>query len=122
MNQIHAENQKLRERVEELEETVRQLREQLVPTDARICREWRLSRTQALIFLHLTSREVATKESIEAALYSDRAGDYPTSNVIGALIHGARKKLEPFGITIETVWGIGWSLKDRHQFLAGGDA
>ena len=122
MNHIQAENQKLRERVEELEETVRQLREQLVPLDPRVRKEWRLTKSQAHIFLHMTTRDVVTRDSINAALYSDRAGDYPHSNVIGAHIHGIRRKLEPFGIVIQTVNCIGWSLQDRHQFASGGEA
>lgn len=119
---VDAENRMPRGKIEDLEELIRQLREQLVPPSSKVMKEWMLSSTEARIFSHLTTREIATRESILAALYSDRAEDYPSSGIISVFIVRMRKKLKPFNVTIETVWGVGFSLKDRHQFVAGGDA
>lgn len=105
----------LRDRVATLEERVRQLEDALTPPWA-VPVEWRLTSAEARVFAHLMTREMATKESIMAALYSDRADDQIEPKIVDVFVCKIRKKLRPFGIQIDTVWGKGYALADRHQF------
>lgn len=69
----------------------------------------------------MMGRERMTREAIYTVLYG-ASHDQPGSNVISVYISRIRKKLEPFGVTIETSWRLGWSLsplmKDRLRALS----
>lgn len=105
----------LRDRIATLEERVRQLESILTPAWT-VPVEWGLTSQEARVFAHLMTRDMATKESIMAALYSDRADDQVEPKIVDVFICKMRKKLRPYGILIETVWGQGYALADRHQF------
>lgn len=101
--------------IDMLRERIRQLEDVLMPATARVRIEWRLTPSEARVFSHLTTREVATKQSIMLAIYSDRL-DEPEIKIVDVFICKMRKKLLPFGVVIETVWGIGYALKSRTDF------
>lgn len=105
----------LRDRVATLEERVRQLEDVLTPPWAPPV-EWRLTSAEARVFAHLMTRDMATKESIMAALYSDRADDHVEPKIVDVFVCKMRKKLRPYQIQIETVFGQGYALVDRPQF------
>lgn len=107
-----------RQEIEQLRERVRQLEDILAPPGTPIPLEWRLTGKEARVFAHLTTRDVATKESIMLALYSDRADEGPEMKIVDVFICKMRKKIEPFGVTINTVWGTGYSLANRADFHA----
>ena len=92
-----------------LRERIRQLEEALIPPlDFPVA--WGLTGAEARVFAHLKSRPVATKQSIMMALYSDRPGAEPEIKIVDVFICKLRKKLTPFGVVIETVWGRGYGL------------
>lgn len=103
--------------IEVLREKVRQLQDVVAPPDVVIPLEWRLTTNEARIFSHLTTREFATKQSIMAALYSDRADDDIEIKIVDVFVCKMRKKILPFGIEIETIWGQGYGLKNRSQYI-----
>lgn len=111
---------RLREENETLREQVLQLREVLgvkfvAPS------EWNLTRSETVIMGVLVHRELATPDAIMAALYGDRAGDTPDDQIISVFLHRMRRKLRPFGISIETAWGEGHLLNAeiRNRLKAG---
>lgn len=112
----------LQTRIDFLEERIRLLEEALAPSSIPIPAEWTLTSSEARVFAHLTTREMATKSSIMVALYSDKVDDEAAIKIVDVFVCKLRKKLKVFDIHIETVWGQGYSLRDRHQFIARGDA
>lgn len=106
------------EEIEVLREKVRQLEEALTPTNSTVEIEWLLTSREARVFAHLTTREMATKQSVMAALYSDRPDEEPEIKIVDVFICKMRKKLRPFGIVIDTVWGQGYSLRDYRNYQA----
>jgi two-component system cell cycle response regulator CtrA len=101
-----------------LRERVRQLEDALVPTDVIVPIEWRLTVHEARLFAFLTTRDLATKQAIMQALYSDRAGDEPEIKIVDVFVCKLRKKLKPFGVDVQTVWGHGYRLADRGNWRA----
>lgn len=100
--------------IEALRERVRQLEDVLVPVDVVVPIEWRLTSSEARLFAFLTTREIATKPAIMQALYSDRPDDDPEIKIVDVFICKLRRKIQRYGVEITTVWGRGYSLKDRH--------
>ncbi|RVE90101.1 helix-turn-helix domain-containing protein [Sinorhizobium meliloti] len=102
-----------------LRERVRQLEELLAPTTVPVPIEFGLTGSEARVFAHLATRDMATKQSVMLALYSDRADVEPETKIVDVFVCKMRKKLARFGVTIETVWGQGYRLLNRHEFCAG---
>ena len=115
----------LRERVEELEEEVRQLREQLhgqLPTTERVVQVRDMLgvlRGEVYVMLALLERSprVVTKEQLLStyAHYSQLVGggrdvidlDHRQMTV---RVHRLRKALRPHDVNIRTIWGTGYLL------------
>lgn len=102
--------------IETLRERVRQLEKELCPPTVVVPIEWRLTPLEARIFAFLTTREVASKQSIMLAMYSDRVDLEPEIKIVDVVICKIRKKLQRFGVEIVTHWGHGYGLRDRASF------
>ncbi|RUM06789.1 winged helix-turn-helix domain-containing protein [Rhizobium chutanense] len=98
-----------RDRIAFLEERVRQLEEALMPASVMAPIEYQLTANEARVFSHLASRDFGTKQSIMMALYSDRAEE-PEIKIVDVFVCKMRRKLKPFGVRIETIWGQGYRL------------
>lgn len=107
-----------RKRIDILQERIRQLEDVLSPADVPVQVEWGLTKSEARVFSHLTTRDQATKQSIMMAMYSDRIDVEPEIKIVDVFVCKMRKKLKPFGIEIITLWGAGYALKDREKFKA----
>ncbi|GAA4108667.1 helix-turn-helix domain-containing protein [Aminobacter aganoensis] len=103
-----------RREIETLQEQVRQLEEALAPPSVHIPVEWKLTNYEKRIYAFLTTRELASKSAIMQALYSNRS-DEPYDRVVDVFICRIRRKLKPFDLHIETVWGEGYTLVDRRK-------
>ena len=103
----------LREHIEELEETVRQLRELLIPS-VTFPAEIGLTATESkmLSFLLARSPNIVSKERIFQAIYFD-AQDAPVSKIIDVMLLRCRKKLAPYGVEIARSWGAGVGIESR---------
>jgi len=109
---IEAENELLRERVKQLEQEVGFRIE--VPLI------FGLTGSEARILGVLLKREVATKETLLLATTKDATGNLaPEIKIVDVFICKMRKKLTPFGIVIETVWGQGYRMLDDSKALVG---
>ena len=111
----------LRERIDELEETVRQLRDELVPQKFRLWfpREWKLTTKEALVlaFVMARSPEMAKRESVLTNCFGGVDDDPPDIKIVDVYIYKLRTKLKPLGIDIETVWGNGYAMSRRDADL-----
>jgi DNA-binding response OmpR family regulator len=101
---VERENDTLRERVAQLEAALVEAGGFLVPV------EWRLTPSEARVFCALLSRPLLTKDALMAALYHNLGRDEADQKIVDVFICKLRKKLKPFGIAIETVWGQGYYL------------
>ena len=101
---VEQENALLRERVASLEA--------ILMETAPLPIEWGLTAQEARVFGVLVKRELATKDAIMAALYSDKASsaEVAAEKIVDVFICKVRKKLKPFGVVITTVWGRGYAL------------
>lgn len=108
---LEAENQRLRDRVAQLEEVVG------FTIDLPIFLG--LTTHEARLFGALMKRPVWTKEQLLFALYSGRHDDeQPEIKIIDVYVCKARKKLARFGIQIETLWGQGYRLSPEMKAKA----
>lgn len=107
---IRRENAHLREKVAILEDALSGTR--LLPL------EWGLTGQESRVFGVLVNRELASKEAVMVSLYGDKP-DAAMEKIVDVYICKIRKKLKPFGIDIQTVWGRGWVLpreiRDRYR-------
>ena len=72
--------------------------------------EWGLTGAQTRVFGVLMARELATKDAIMAGVYRDVMAEEAQPKIVDVFICHIRRKLKPFGLTIETVWGRGYRL------------
>lgn len=100
----------LRDRVDELEEEVRQLREQLVPP-LEFPSAWRLTQSEAsvLAFLYARNPHAMSRERVLSAVWG-HCEDCPSEKIIDVVIGKMRMKLKHTGIVIDTRWGGGFAL------------
>lgn len=100
------------EKIEELEGQVRQLKKLLVPVFITPI-EWGLTRKQQALFSMLLTRDLVTRDMLDAAAI---AGASSTPNYGNVIIYQLRKKLKKFGIQVKSEWGVGWRLVDRKNW------
>lgn len=85
-----------------------------------------LTASEARIFGVLMSRDVATKDALMAALYSDQGATEADPKIVDVLVCKIRPKAKRHGIEIKTLWGTGYALpkasKDRVDALLQGEA
>jgi DNA-binding response OmpR family regulator len=108
----------LRERIEELEEEIRQLRADMVQTDATFMGV--LTRQQIALLNGIYNRKVANYQYIDQVMAANgnfnrcdaKDLEKPRSKVA---IHNLRKRLKPHGIEIKTWRGVGYYLDDENK-------
>jgi len=108
----------LREKVETLEEEIRQLREAMVKTDSTFAGI--LTRQQIAMLNGIYSRKIASYQYIDTVMSGDgnfNRGD--RSDLVKlrskVAIYNLRKRLDPLGIQITTWRGIGYYLDDNNK-------
>ena len=108
----------LRDRIAELEEEIRQLREDMVATDATFLHL--LSKNQVKLLMGIYSRKVAdyayldriTEQGDSYNRYTDINHESLRNRVS---IWKLRKKMREYGIEIKTWRGIGYYLDDKNK-------
>ncbi|QHJ78506.1 MAG: hypothetical protein [Bacteriophage sp.] len=98
-----------REKIDELEEQVRQLKKLLVPAFVTPI-EWHLTRKQQALFCMFLKRDLVTRDMLDAAAIT---GASITPNYGNVILYQLRKKLKKYGIQVKSEWGVGWRLVDR---------
>ena len=107
------------DRCEELAERVRQLEAELYNTSWEAPSEIGLTRMEARMVSAMVARDRTCTQAFLILATRDCAGtkaDYPDSNLIDAKICHIRRKLRPFGLSIETIWGVGFKLSPESRF------
>lgn len=116
---LEAENQRLRDQVTALQDALGQTEAFRTPA------EWRLTASEATVFASLYGRESCSKEQLMHALYEPGVDDEPNIKIVDVFICKLRKKLTPYGVAIETIWGRGYRMtaqtKARVQALIAAD-
>jgi two-component system cell cycle response regulator CtrA len=106
---------------DELRERVRQLESALADPTWHPPIEWGLTMSETKVMRALLSRPQVSKLGIMTALYGDRPDDDGgiEAKIVDVFIHKLRRKIAPFEITIETLWGVGYALAeaDRRYLL-----
>lgn len=110
--------QQLRERIEELEEEVRQLRAELVPNDTPLLNF--LSRNEMTLLMGIYRREIAnyayldkiTEQGDKYNRFTDIEHEHLRAKVS---IWKLRQKMRKHGIEIKTCRGIGYYLNDKNK-------
>lgn len=101
----------LQDRIDELEEENRQLREALCPSSdvVALMHLFGIRQHEAKILAVMLRHDVASNSAIDCALYGDRPGDWPDQNT--HKVHVCRiRKAVPDWARPQNVWGIGYRL------------
>lgn len=115
---LHRENEALKQRVEALEHLVDSLVQSIGGLTTALPNTWHLSLQEEVVFRLLYSRRrPVPRWELMDGLYGDN-GMRPGDKIIDVLICKMRKKLDPYGILIETVWGNGYQLTKDARLLA----
>jgi len=111
---VESENERLRARVEELEETVRQLRS--IAAQASPLPDWvpYLTRHESAILQLFLAREVVTIDAMEAIIHE---GDTRSGNLLSVYVYHLRKKLAKSGVKIETIFRRGYRMPPASKAL-----
>lgn len=109
VNRLRIENKQLRERVEDLEYDLKELHGQVNGAKLFFPIEWALTARETDVLRYLVVNTVGEKKAIHRAMYP-REWDAPDLKIMDVFICKLRRKVRPFGVEIDTVWGIGWSL------------
>lgn len=115
----HDELQRLREENDELTERNRQLTNALRPDRAHAFRDLHLAPQQMLLLSALLRSRIVHAEQLQLRLDLDLATKYGTHSnaTLRVLIHRLRKTLRPTGATVDTQWGVGYSMTPASKAL-----
>jgi two-component system cell cycle response regulator CtrA len=99
----------LKDRVSVLEDMLSE--QNLVPV------QFRLTKQQTRLFGLLLRRDQVTKSQAMDFLYGGDLNE-PEIQIVSVMVCQLRKRLRPFEIPIETLWGRGWYLKPEAKAKA----
>ena len=99
---LQHENEVLRDRVFQLETEFGINLEPPPPFD--------LTASEARVFGILLARDYCSKEQVMTALYAHQPRDEPDIKIVDVYVCKIRRKVEPVGVQIETVWGHGYKI------------
>jgi two-component system cell cycle response regulator CtrA len=103
---LEAENRRLRAEIEDLKLSKE---EQDEPLDV-LPPQLRLTPKETAFLFALSSGRAMTKNAIMSAIYRCGIDDQPEMKIIGVFACRVRKKIAPYGMSITTIWGLGYQL------------
>lgn len=100
---------------EERDEKIRQLESELYGREWEAPSELRLTKLEAAIVATLLANNRICSQSllIDATRGCGTHTNNPNSNLIDAKICYIRAKFRPFGLRVETVWGMGYRMENE---------
>lgn len=98
------------DRIDILEEEVRQLRSSVLKRDWYPPLEFGLTPAEAKVvgILRTGKGEVVTRDRFMSELYGSNIDDPPDPKIVDVLVCKARKKIKIYGLAIEVLWGRGY--------------
>jgi two-component system cell cycle response regulator CtrA len=115
---LKQENRILRNEIESLREELATLRAELCAPDWVAPIELKLTAKESQVLGCLcTQKRVLSKEALLRSMYDSRcaADEIPELKIVDVFICKIRRKLKPYGISIETSWGNGYYLTDESR-------
>lgn len=110
--------QALERQIDELQHRIRVLEEITgAALDAPL--EFGLTRNEACILGLLTKNELVRRSSVMEALYMHKQ-DEAEIKIVDVFVCHLRRKVKPFGIVIDTVWGHGYSMPGASKAIVAG--
>jgi two-component system cell cycle response regulator CtrA len=101
----------MQKRIDDLEFEVAELRAALTPPQATVPLDWKLVGPELRLMTAMAARELLTKDQGMILLYAGiPGGEERDPKNLDVYICKIRKKVGPFGVSIATLWGRGWSL------------
>ena len=79
--------------------------------------EFGLTQKEGQLFSFLYRSNIVSKDAAMDVLYGDRPNDAPEMKIVDIFICKMRKKVEPFGIKIDTMWGRGYRMPPETKKL-----
>lgn len=113
---IEADNDRLRQRVAELESEVARLSASPEVYMASPSPKFRLTPTEALVFARIVATGFATKRDL-LAIVSLGKEKPPEEKIVDVYVCKIRAKLEPFDIVIETAHGRGYKISPENRAI-----
>lgn len=106
-------------RVDQLEATLEAMREANQPAvEMALQTAFGLSNSECKFLMLLADGKPRRKDQLHSGLYSDRIDDPPEVKIIDVFVCKVRKKVDRYGLVIETIWGSGYRLNDAGGVLA----
>lgn len=112
----------LERELDEAHETIRQLQFAAAATWSAPVEFALTGREEGVLRALLGANGVLTKDRIMHALYANRIDAEPQPKIVDVFVCKLRRKIAPFGVTIETVWGRGYSLPEASKAILRGEA
>lgn len=115
---MNEENDILKERIRQLEDRIADLTGRSDITAARLT--LRLTHVEAVLFVLLVQRGVATYEHVEQSIYStEQLEDLESVNLaLRSHVKRVRRKASAHGIEIQTVYGFGYEMAAESRLKA----
>jgi two-component system, cell cycle response regulator CtrA len=116
MSDWQARAQQLQIELEEAKARIRSLEAELgVSTPVPL--SFGLTGAQTCVMGIILKRPLATKNALMTGLYHARSAEaeVPAEKIVDVIVCHVRRKVAPFGIEIETIWGQGWRMSDDHK-------
>ena len=120
-NQHEKQIAELRNQLQQAQETILQLRQLLQVQGGNRYKGVKLTKNQGTIVdMLFTTNGICTKESLYEKLYLSRQGYKPDRKIIREMLCVIRKKLEPYGVNIETVYDVGYTMTSEGKARLSG--
>jgi DNA-binding response OmpR family regulator len=72
-----------------------------------------VTKMQAAVLAILADGRLHERDQIMDALYWNRdVDDVPLPKIVDVVVHKLRRRVEPHGLTIKTIWGVGYQLEN----------
>jgi two-component system, cell cycle response regulator CtrA len=108
---LEAENDELRVRIRELEE--------MLGITFETPPQFGFSRSESAIFGLLLKQQLVRRSAMMDSIYLHKQ-DEAEIKIVDVWVCRMRRKLRPYGITIQTQWGQGYFLSPAHKAIAHG--
>lgn len=117
---LHQEIAKLRGQVEEARETIRNLRDLLMPPLV-FPRKWQLTGAESRLLAALYSNPNGLSREVGHAVVDNNPEPLTEQKIVDVFVCKLRKKMKPYGVSFVNQWGRGYAMTPE-SFQIVGDA